>query len=246
MMNRMSGPLNNAQGYSPLHDQDDLMQLAYSPRINVPRMKSSTSLLTEAIRATTSSSDKGQTNTIEIAETMQSYESTNETVNPLLLKKLNDRQQSVMMLEITADGNGDYKMMSLRELLSYINSIATEIDNKYLHQLKMKSVKEMNSLNSANQGNSVNSTSRGSMHSGRITPVSSSYAIDDEKDSSGNRDQKSIGAQYLRHRDLRRLEYTFNPLGEPTLFVRRHAVLLSLDPLRVVVMADRYRIYLDM
>lgn len=33
------------------------------------------------------------------------------------------------------------------------------------------------------------------------------------------------GVQPLRHRDLRRLEFQFNPLGEPIILVRRHAVL---------------------
>jgi hypothetical protein len=237
---RIPAPINNKEGYSPLRDQEDPMLAAYSPRIHVPKMKSSTSLLTEAIRATSTSSEKmiSGINSFEMSADFESYESTSETVNPLLLKKLHDRQQNVMMLEITSDGNGDYKLMSLRELLAYINNIATEIDNKYLHQFKLKSLKEMSSLNLASQ---VGAAAKGAQaQSGRITPATSSLQfIDDDKESTGNKDQKSMGAQYLRHRDLRRLEYNFNPLGEPSLFVRRHAVLLSLDPLRVVVMADR-------
>lgn len=43
----------------------------------------------------------------------------------------------------------------------------------------------------------------------------------------------------MQLRDLRRLEYLFTPQEEPAIFVRRHAVIISLDPLRVVVMADR-------
>ena len=35
------------------------------------------------------------------------------------------------------------------------------------------------------------------------------------------------------------MEYLFTPQEEPAIFVRRHAVIISLDPLRVVVMADR-------
>lgn len=44
---------------------------------------------------------------------------------------------------------------------------------------------------------------------------------------------------YMQLRDLRRLEYLFTPQEEPAIFVRRHSVIISLDPLRVVVMADR-------
>lgn len=47
------------------------------------------------------------------------------------------------------------------------------------------------------------------------------------------------GIGFIQLRDLRRLEYLFTPQEEPAILVRRHAVVISLDPLRVVVMADR-------
>mmetsp|Transcript_20599 Transcript_20599/g.29552 ORF Transcript_20599/g.29552 Transcript_20599/m.29552 type:complete len:560 (-) Transcript_20599:55-1734(-) len=43
----------------------------------------------------------------------------------------------------------------------------------------------------------------------------------------------------LRSRDLRRLDYHYTPQEEPTVLIRRHAVCISLDPLRTIVMADR-------
>ena len=43
----------------------------------------------------------------------------------------------------------------------------------------------------------------------------------------------------LRLRDLRRLDYQFNPNEEKSVLVRRHAVLFAMDPLRAVVMANR-------
>jgi hypothetical protein len=43
----------------------------------------------------------------------------------------------------------------------------------------------------------------------------------------------------IQSRDLRRLDFTYTPQEEPAVLVRRHAVLISLDPLRVIVMADR-------
>ena len=63
--------------------------------------------------------------------------------------------------------------------------------------------------------------------------------IDEESSSASSRLSKKAGASKLKHRDLRRLEYQFNPLGEPSILVRRHAVLISLDPIRVIIMADR-------
>jgi hypothetical protein len=43
----------------------------------------------------------------------------------------------------------------------------------------------------------------------------------------------------LRVRDLRRLDFIFHPTQEPSVWVRRHAVLFCLDPIRAVVMASR-------
>lgn len=43
----------------------------------------------------------------------------------------------------------------------------------------------------------------------------------------------------LQFRDIRRLEHQFSPQEEPIVLVRRHCTIISLDPLRVIVMADR-------
>lgn len=48
--------------------------------------------------------------------------------------------------------------------------------------------------------------------------------------------EKDNSISLIRPRDLRRLEFSLNPLEEPTFLVRRHAVLLSLDPLRAIGM----------
>lgn len=52
-------------------------------------------------------------------------------------------------------------------------------------------------------------------------------------------DSSGVLAGQLQYRDLRRLEYEFTPQEDPTVLVRRHAVLVSLDPLRAVILADR-------
>lgn len=49
----------------------------------------------------------------------------------------------------------------------------------------------------------------------------------------------SPGAGRLLYRDLRRLEFQFNPLGQPAILIRQHIVLISFDPFRCVVTADR-------
>lgn len=47
------------------------------------------------------------------------------------------------------------------------------------------------------------------------------------------------GVGNIQSRDLRRLDTLFTPQDEPAILIRRHAVLISLDPLRVIVMFDR-------
>ena len=50
---------------------------------------------------------------------------------------------------------------------------------------------------------------------------------------------ESHGAIAPRIRDLRILDFNFNPSENFSVVVRRHAVLISVDPLRAVVMASR-------
>eukprot|EP01031_Cornospumella_fuschlensis_P049549 gene49549-60663_t len=42
----------------------------------------------------------------------------------------------------------------------------------------------------------------------------------------------------LRLRDLRRLDYAFNPNEEKSILIRKHAVLFAMDPIRAVVMSS--------
>lgn len=54
-------------------------------------------------------------------------------------------------------------------------------------------------------------------------------------DGEGKRDMVSN----LQQRDLRRLDFAHNVCEEPILIVRKHAVLIALDPLRAIIMSDR-------
>ena len=44
---------------------------------------------------------------------------------------------------------------------------------------------------------------------------------------------------YITLKDIRTLDFQFTPQEDPSVFVRRHAVIISMDPLRAVVMSDR-------
>jgi len=50
---------------------------------------------------------------------------------------------------------------------------------------------------------------------------------------------QGVGAIRIRLRDMRLLDYNTNPNSSFSIVVRRHAVLISLDPIRAVVMADK-------
>ena len=53
------------------------------------------------------------------------------------------------------------------------------------------------------------------------------------------RDGCGVGAIRMRIRDLRILDFSINPNSAYSIVVRRHAVLISLDPIRAVVMANQ-------
>lgn len=53
--------------------------------------------------------------------------------------------------------------------------------------------------------------------------------------SSGN----YFAANQIRLRDLRRLDFSFNSVGQPEMLVRQNVILLILDDIRALVMSDR-------
>jgi hypothetical protein len=61
------------------------------------------------------------------------------------------------------------------------------------------------------------------------TPMEQEPAIEVSYDATGS----------LRLRDLRRLDFQFNPNEERSVLIRRHAVLFAMDPIRAVVMSNR-------
>lgn len=49
----------------------------------------------------------------------------------------------------------------------------------------------------------------------------------------------------IQLKDIRRLEYTFNSAPQPLVFVRRHSVVISFTPIRIIVLADRLILFAD-
>lgn len=133
-------------------------------------------------------------------------------MNPFLTRRSNDKQQLVFMREVQANGDITSLEMSLRALLGCVNNVADSIDAMENDGLEEKSFGNCSTAESLNKlGATV----------------------------AANRSAKQSAAINLRVRDLRRLDFNFNPTEEPSIWVRRHAVMFSVDPIRAIIMGSR-------
>ncbi len=143
-----------------------------------------------------------------------------------------DKLPPVLMYEITSDGGSQYKEMTLRELLDYVNREATKIDDEATERDAVKRAKDEVSRTKSSsymQDNTFKADDDEDLFSYQGDEISSKLS----------QEEPMTCAVTLRLRDLRRLDYQFNPGDENTILIRRHAVLIAIDPLRAVVMSDR-------
>ena len=119
------------------------------------------------------------------------------------------KNKKIIMKEIMEEGEVHSLDCSLRKLLCFVNMLGDAIDDKV-----------------------VPSPSPSLSH--RAPRVRSAITA---KPSDIHNEATVIG---LRVRDLRRLDFSFHPSQqEHSVWVRKHCVLLILDPIRAVVMASR-------
>ncbi len=149
-------------------------------------------------------------------------------INPFLAKRHADMQHPVYMREIMSSGSVCSLELSLRSLQGYVNRIAKVVD-----------VGERGSLSLSRQSFVQSLSSQKSPS--RLSPLQQAGKIKFNRSNSMEVDDndKLSGAIYLRIRDLRRLDFSLNPSEEPSFWVRKHAILISIDPIRAVVMASR-------
>ena len=131
------------------------------------------------------------------------------------------RGEEVLMLEITAGGEEQFKQMRLRDLLDYVNDKAKEIDaTGGGYGMGKRRVKE---------------ASRGSSAINLAGLAAELPAGDNDQSAS-----YCSAANPLRLRDLRHLEPRYVDSDESaSLLVRWHCVLVSLDPIVAVIMNNR-------
>jgi hypothetical protein len=178
-------------------------------------------------------------------------------VNNYSKRRLNDKLPPVLMYEITSTGESCYRSITLRELLNDVNDEASAVDEGAL--LYLAAHMQAMSPKSADRKTPVTedakrSDSHGSatqaadthVHGkrGSMNPLHSSKPVYETRRGSRNDMETSSEPTYdatgtLRLRDLRRLDFQFNPNEERSVLIRRHAVLFAMDPIRAVVMAKR-------
>lgn len=179
-------------------------------------------------------------------------------VNNFSARRQNEKQSTIIMYEITSDGESDYKEMTLRELLNYVNKEAATIDEAAEMKEKLKESERQSLINkklslgnlfdsqtedyspfdqSTPNASFVQNVSNGPPPAGvKISRVTCSPL---PEFSSDDQPANFSAVSELRLRDLRRLDYQFNPNEEKSVLIRRHAVLFAMDPMRAVVMTNR-------
>ena len=164
-------------------------------------------------------------------------------VNPFKKGEFDSGQTDVVMcLEITNSGKTDMRSMRLREVLDYVNSEAKNTDKRGngFGYTRMKV--------GAGRGIFPSSTSRNSISLSGIVQTQqinqaqllAGEGLTPESESTDSGKNKISAVNPLRLRDLRRLE---NMSSESSLLVRWHAVVLSLDPIRAIIMSDKLLLF---
>lgn len=145
------------------------------------------------------------------------------SLKPYLLSRLQEKRQLVQVLEIYPTGETGYKTaMSLSRLALLVHELVAKIEVKVVDR----------------EGESF----RGdySDRSSTASPIIGMPAYS-TTGSPGEITQRNKihDIREIQYYDLRYLENQFNAHEEPMVLVRKHAVIVSLSPLRAIVTADR-------
>ena len=172
------------------------------------------------------------------------------SLKPFVQTRIQESRHVVQVLEIYPTGETGYKTaMTLAKLLQFVRKLVEKIGDG------------SNSSSSNGQNHSSRNTSQPSSGNDDIeeenkegiipdkSPVPSeisesvmqgqrSRTPDQQQQSSrGGDSHKNVSE--IQYHDLRYLENQFHTHEEPTVLVRKHAVLISLNPLRAIITADR-------
>ena len=134
-------------------------------------------------------------------------------LRPYLQSAFQDANKTVRMLEIYPDGSSSSKSsMTLKQLLTSIHESVTSIDTK---------------AKKPTSDNPTQSSSSSSIH--RTKSFESIESLNETK--------RNI--REIQYHDLRHREHQFHRHEEPNILIRRHTVLMSLNPLRMIFMHNK-------
>lgn len=114
-------------------------------------------------------------------------------------KRHTEKLPQVLMYEINTSGESRYKSITLRSLLQFVNDTIPDLDL----------------FNNATQHYPATTEEGGEPNPAYTTPES-------------NLEEEHTVIGELRLRDLRRLDFLFNPNEERAVLIRRHAVLFAI------------------
>ena len=172
----------------------------------------------------------------EATADLESIKAAVSSLRPYILKKRREHEQSVQVLEIYATGESGYKStMTLAELLVFVHKVAS-LDSGNTED-----------AGAAGDEGTSSSSREGGGGLGRVPSESKIASRKSEADlggggrggGTGSSRFLGGGAREVQYHDLRHLETQFNVHEEPTILIRRHAILISLNPLRAIITANK-------
>jgi hypothetical protein len=169
------------------------------------------------------------------------------TFSPHHIDERQSANQAVLFTEVLSSGHSTSYGKSFRALLAYITQITSTyeklspVENEkkrmtsdYLELPKKERVndpKEMMDMEDMKEMKDKKG----------LKEVNDKKDMKEMKDIKVTKDTKDHSSSTgLRLRDLRVLDFHFNPSDDQSIVVRKHAVLFNVDPFRAVVMSDRY------
>jgi Mg2+ and Co2+ transporter CorA len=158
---------------------------------------------------------------------LESIKAAVSSLRPYILKKAKEQLQSVNVLEVYPTGESGYKStLTLTELLVFIHSNTVKMDGG-----KVKG--DISGLRTDSSTEDLKTAAGG----GKAAADGGESEEPPLKGSSNS--SRFTGMREVQYHDLRHLESQFNVHEEPTVLVRRHAVLVSFNPLRAIVTANK-------
>ena len=169
-------------------------------------------------------------NTVLLAESVALQESlsygSHFMYNPL--KKTSEKQQTILVKEIFSTGGSEVRELSLRNLLDHVSKI--------IHEDIAKCSNFGAQQASLNESLDVGIPVASALNRDYIPARHNEAAEEEEVASTDVHSIANTAIDYvagrLRVRDLRKVDFSFNPVEENSITVRRHAVLFCLDPIR--------------